>query len=88
MNRKKRSDVWLYFEKRSPTSAFCVLCKKEFKSSNNTSNLRDHLNRKHVTILQATKLIDEVEEMEQNESISIVGKFVSKLCKNLKNFSV
>ncbi|XP_076296265.1 E3 SUMO-protein ligase ZBED1-like [Lasioglossum baleicum] len=55
MYRQKRSIVWQYFVKKSPTSATCLLCKRDYKSAHNTTNLHEHLKRKHFTILQANQ---------------------------------
>ena len=54
MNRRNRSAVWQHFSKTSEFSAKCLICKNEFKCRNNTSNLRDHLKRRHFTISQQT----------------------------------
>ncbi|VEN52714.1 unnamed protein product [Callosobruchus maculatus] len=43
----KRSEIWEFCTKLSDNSARCNVCRKEFKYSGNTSNLRDHLRRKH-----------------------------------------
>lgn len=44
----KRSRVWQYFEKISNSDfAKCVLCNHEYKTSGNTTNLTDHMKRKH-----------------------------------------
>ncbi|XP_053966175.1 E3 SUMO-protein ligase ZBED1-like [Anastrepha ludens] len=46
--KNKISEVWKYF-KRSDDKKFakCLNCAKEYKTSGNTSNLRDHLKRFH-----------------------------------------
>ena len=59
MYRQKRSLVWKYFEKKTPTTAMCLLCKKEYKNAGNTSNLHEHLKRKHFTVLEANRERDE-----------------------------
>ena len=59
MYRQKRSLVWKYFEKKTPTTAMCFLCKKEYKNAGNTSNLYEHLKRKHFTALEANRERDE-----------------------------
>lgn len=43
----KRSSVWEYFRKDTANSVICEKCKKGLKFAGNTSNLRDHLRRKH-----------------------------------------
>lgn len=49
MNRKRKSIVWNYFEKDvgPKKMAKCRLCSTEYRTSGNTSNLKDHLKRKH-----------------------------------------
>ncbi|XP_046868573.1 uncharacterized protein LOC124461026 [Drosophila willistoni] len=49
--KTKISDVWNYF-KRSDDKKFakCLNCEKEYKTSGNTSNLRDHLKRFHPSL--------------------------------------
>lgn len=51
-----RSDVWQFFKKKNdiPNVATCDLCQKDFKTSSNTSNLRDHLIRFHKNIYRPT----------------------------------
>ncbi len=43
-----RSDVWKYCSKSSDSSVKCGLCDKELTYSGTTSNLRDHLLRRHA----------------------------------------
>lgn len=57
MSRRHISNVWLHFTRNKNRSiAKCNKCKKEYKTSGNTSNLRDHLKRFH-----------ELESTEQSE---------------------
>nr|XP_022901763.1 zinc finger BED domain-containing protein 1-like [Onthophagus taurus] len=53
---KKRSAVWDYFKKDSVSAVTCEICKKQFKFSGNTSNIRDHLRRKHPGYFEIDKL--------------------------------
>ncbi|XP_036336097.1 zinc finger BED domain-containing protein 1-like [Rhagoletis pomonella] len=41
------SNVWKWFDKVSKTTSKCRICKKIYKTSGNTSNLREHQNRVH-----------------------------------------
>lgn len=50
----KRSIVWDYFERRGDVSV-CGKCKREFKFFGNTTNLSEHLKRKHPTLLLQPK---------------------------------
>ncbi|XP_076670787.1 LOW QUALITY PROTEIN: E3 SUMO-protein ligase ZBED1 [Andrena cerasifolii] len=67
MYRQKRSLVWKYFEKKDTNTAMCLLCKREYKNAGNTSNLHEHLKRKHFTVLEANRERDQ----EAAESIDI-----------------
>lgn len=48
-----KSKIWKFFAKDEFGRQFatCLLCKKEYRTSGNTSNLRDHLNRFHKSKL-------------------------------------
>lgn len=49
--RRKHSKVWKYFKKSADKKfAKCLNCKKEYKTSGNTSNLSDHLKRFHADL--------------------------------------
>ncbi|XP_017477134.1 PREDICTED: zinc finger BED domain-containing protein 1-like [Rhagoletis zephyria] len=49
--RIKISSVWKYFNKSDDKKlAKCVKCAREYKTSGNTTNLRDHLKRMHPNI--------------------------------------
>lgn len=39
--------MWIHFRKEGDRQVICKICNREFKYSNNTSNLKDHLKRKH-----------------------------------------
>lgn len=50
-NRKKISLVWKYFKKSNNKKyAKCITCGKEYKTSGNTTNLKDHIKRFHPTL--------------------------------------
>lgn len=49
--RKKSSSVWNYFKRSDDKKiAKCHTCKREYKTSGNTTNLLDHLKRFHPSI--------------------------------------
>ncbi|XP_030751374.1 zinc finger BED domain-containing protein 1-like [Sitophilus oryzae] len=48
---KTSSTVWEHFKKTEEKKVTCNICKNEFKYSGNTSNLREHLKRKHPASL-------------------------------------
>jgi len=74
--KKNASIVWKYFQKdvNNPSTAFCTLCKTSYKRSNSTSNLLDHLNRKHITILNRDKMVTQSEESE--DDVNAPGKLI------------
>lgn len=67
--KKNASIVWKYFNKdvNNPNVAVCTLCKTSYKRANSTSNLLDHLKRKHFIILNRDRmLVNEDREDEVN----------------------
>jgi len=57
--KKNRSNVWEYYLKdpNSPGQSKCRICQSFFKYSGNTSNLWDHVKRKHSTVLEDEKFL-------------------------------
>lgn len=53
--------------KKSDNSVVCTICKKEFKYSGNTSNLQDHLRRKHHCYLESN-----VQQEQNNDNLVLV----------------
>ncbi|XP_039279367.1 E3 SUMO-protein ligase ZBED1-like [Nilaparvata lugens] len=49
MAGRSKSSVWRHFKRdeKNPSFATCLSCKKQYKTSGNTSNLKDHLKRFH-----------------------------------------
>ncbi|KAL4113409.1 hypothetical protein QTP88_017034 [Uroleucon formosanum] len=66
------SVVWKYFKKdlNNPNEAQCLICKSSYKRSNGTSNLMEHLKRKHMCILDRDNML--LQNLEQ-ESINEPG---------------
>ncbi|XP_050535894.1 uncharacterized protein LOC126902547 [Daktulosphaira vitifoliae] len=64
MNKKNRSNVWNFVDKDPNFSnqVICKFCKFKIKYANNTSNVWDHLRRKHITALEANRLSSQNEE--------------------------
>lgn len=55
MVRRKVSNVWSFFIRNNEKStAKCNTCKREYKTSGNTSNLMDHINRFHPELKSTT----------------------------------
>ncbi|KAG5892245.1 hypothetical protein JTB14_014615 [Gonioctena quinquepunctata] len=66
----KTSDVWKLFKKVDTTWAVCQICKLRYKRSGNTSNLKDHLKRKHMPewrYLNSTDIEQDINGNENNE---------------------
>lgn len=73
MGKRKLSNVWSYFTKSSDKKiAKCCKCKKKYKTSGNTSNLKDHLKRMHPEINSNTSesCDDCDEDNEDSPSVS------------------
>lgn len=64
MSQKQKSDIWEYFI-RIEKGGKCKLCLSEVKTSGNTTNLRNHIRRKHPTI---QNLWDNVENIQLGPS--------------------
>lgn len=69
--KRNSSIVWKYFKKdfNKPNVAICTLCTPPttYKRSNGTSNLLDHLNRKHFTTLNRDRMsVNEEREDDVN----------------------
>ncbi|KAJ8728544.1 hypothetical protein PYW07_006240 [Mythimna separata] len=65
-----KSRVWDYFKKSNEKFAKCSLCKREYKLSGNTTNLIDHMKRKHNKAWSSTVSANQYEDTtEQNEQI-------------------
>lgn len=66
--KKNSSVVWKYFKKdvNNPNEAQCLICKSSYKRSNGTSNLMEHLKRKHMGILDRDNML-----LQNEEQISI-----------------
>lgn len=47
ITKNSRSPIWRYFEPISKTNTKCLLCQSTYRNSGNTTNLIDHLKRRH-----------------------------------------
>lgn len=74
--KKNCSIVWKHFKKdpNSPDLAICTICKNTYKRSNGTTNLLDHLKRKHFTILCRDNMLNQNQQIEDNET-NIPGNY-------------
>ncbi|CAG5052904.1 unnamed protein product [Parnassius apollo] len=67
-----KSRAWDYFKKTNEKFAKCSLCKREFKLSGNTTNLIDHMKRKHNEVWMWSSTVSvtqDVDTTEQNEKM-------------------
>lgn len=56
-SNRKTNKRWEYFIiKKNSATAKCKYCPKELKTCNNTTNLKQHMERKHPTVLQANQV--------------------------------
>lgn len=74
MGKRKISNVWTFFTRSTDSKlAKCCKCKKEYRTSGNTSNLKDHLKRMHPEI-QSTTVESDDEDTQSSRSISTYFK--------------
>jgi len=69
LSKKNFSVVWKHFRRdpNTPDKTICTICKNSYKMSNGTTNLLDHLKRKHYTVLCRDNL-QHIEEEDANNS--------------------
>lgn len=64
-SKKKKSLMWRHFKKTEEKGkVICNLCKQEYKFCNNTSNMKDHLHRKHPEVLLQLPNCQDTDEVE------------------------
>lgn len=73
MSNKSRSIVWEFYKKLSNVSAQCTLCKKEIRWHGSTTNLMEHLKRKHHTYLNLCSQATSLEEPQIDEPQQVSG---------------
>lgn len=76
-----KSRVWDYYKKTNEKFARCSLCKREFKLSGNTTNLIDHMKRKHNEVGSSTVSVTQ----DENTTEEMCGPS-SKKINTLKNY--
>lgn len=84
---KGSSLVWEYFDKVSTTIATCKLCQLKHKRCGNTTNLKDHLKRKHL-VEWSTMKNEDSEMNEDNEIEPSVKKSYEEIFLFYRNFIV
>lgn len=84
----KRSFVWNHYSKLSEHTVLCHICDKKLKYSGNTSNLNEHLRRRHVEFTEKDKNEGKLEasiaicsSLNQNEN-AISGSSTSIINQN------
>jgi len=75
MGKRKMSSVWSYYT-NNKTLAKCKECKKEYRTSGNTSNLQDHLKRMHPEIQNA--IVEPGDEDSERVSSHSIAKHFKK----------
>lgn len=61
VSKSKRATIWNYFIKKDNSTSTCRLCLSQVKTCGNTTNLRNHLKRKHSECYK-TNILSDYEE--------------------------
>lgn len=75
-SKSSRSRIWNYFEPIDSRITKCLICESEYRNSGNTTNLIDHLKRKHVQQyneviqLNNNELPEAIETIEKEEIVA------------------
>lgn len=81
-SKKRKSVMWNYYvKKENEDKVICKNCRLEFKYCNNTSNMKDHLKRKHPQLLITSASSCAGNENEEDSS-EIQAKNVQKYSNN------
>ncbi|KAG8236720.1 hypothetical protein J437_LFUL014215 [Ladona fulva] len=75
MPRRNKSRVWNYFSKKDKKVAVCDLCHHEINTHGTTSNLMDHIKRRHHTV-PLMESVDKDQEIMDNDGFQ---KFIKEL---------
>ncbi|XP_012218599.1 zinc finger BED domain-containing protein 4-like [Linepithema humile] len=75
---KRPSLVWKFFESVTRLTARCTLCNKVCKHCGNTSNMKQHLKRKHV-VLWSASITKKKRDVDQTDSIKTKQKKIEKV---------
>lgn len=71
-SKKKKSTMWRFFVKNTDRcTVICKHCSSEFKYCNNTSNMKDHLKRKHPELLITLSTSSATESLEETCQIQV-----------------
>lgn len=73
MSSKSKSIVWKYFI-RTDTGGKCKLCQMIVKTGGNTTNLKNHLKRKHEIFNQSDKENNKKQKIQCEVSSNAVLK--------------
>jgi hypothetical protein len=85
MSRQQISNVWLHFTRNKERKiAKCNKCKKKYKTSGNTSNLRDHLKIFHAE-LESTVLNEDDIHDASTSSVTITSFFKKQTAYDLNS---
>lgn len=85
----KQSSIWNFLENNSSTTAICKISKKELKRSNNTSNLREYLKKKHAGVYETGIVpLHTRADFEITESFDSMVRKTPKDCNSKDNQSM
>lgn len=71
MSSKSKSIVWKYFI-RTDNGGKCKLCQMIVKTGGNTTNLKNHLKRKHETLNQSDKENNKKQKIQCEVSLNFI----------------
>lgn len=71
MSSKSKRIVWKYFI-RTDTDGKCKLCQMIVKTGGNTTNLKNHLKRKHETLNQSDKENNKKQKIQYEVSLNFI----------------
>lgn len=82
---KQSSLVWKFFESVTNLTARCTLCNKVCKHCGNTSNMKQHLERKH-TVLWSASITQKKRDADSVSNITSLDKSKKiKFCNEVNN---
>jgi len=71
---KQLNIVWRYFTKKEDLAAQCKFCNKIVKHGGNTTNLIQHLQRKHQLLYKEEDIKDKNENSDDKDNPSVFKK--------------
>ena len=98
-DRKNKSLVWQYFEKKDSNTVQCTYCQQTMRYFGNTSNLASHIRRRHTEALLTPNKSDSVEvsslqsrlaiEMQESPGVKTLdNSLVEMIVKDMQPLSI